>query len=31
MMDSEEDKKEFNGLYEMGLMDPDPWAGKGQA
>ena len=27
----EEDKKELNGLYEIGLTDPNPWAGKGQA
>ena len=27
----EEDKKELNGLYEMGLPDPDPWVGKGRS
>ena len=27
---TEEDKKELNGLYEMGLMDPDPWPAKGK-
>ena len=28
---TEEDKKELNGLYEMGLTDPYPWSDKGQA
>ena len=28
---TEEDKKEPNGFYEMGLTDPYPWADKGRA
>ena len=27
----EEDKKEPNGLYEIGLTGPYPWANKGRA
>ena len=30
MMKTEEDKKELNRLYEMGLTDPYPWADKGR-
>ena len=28
---TEEDKKELNGIYEMGLTDLYPWANKGRA